>query len=354
MPLLTLIFAGWLLVMFLRGWFRGFWSMLAGLLALVAAYALAIALAPVLAPRFEAIGVPPAFSVAVAATAVWMLSTLVLTFTFKLLVGPLARREGWLGNLGGGLVGVAFGAVTGLFAVWGYSFVKTMLDENTAYVSETSPLEGVAAGFVSRLTEAGMSASGASEAMRDLAAAAMRQPGKLMNNARELAKTPALQELMQDPEAQALMRAGDSEALQETEAFKKLMGTPEAESLLSTLVEKSQSTDEFMEDKLAAISIKVQEMRDNPEAIALAQDPEVIALVEQENPWKILSHPKIQKLWKILSENKPTLNINAREENAEPARSEDATYRWVDDDGTVHYSDQRAIPASKRESAEEI
>ena len=355
MPLTTLFFVGWLAFMALRGWFRGFWPMLGGLLGLITAYVLALWLAPSTAPSLEALGVPPGFSLGVAASLIWLVTAFLFSLIFKLLSSPLVRRQGLLGNIGGAAIGMAFGAVTGLFAVWGLGLIKDIAIERTgsSYSQPPSVLDGLAANFVSRATEAGMSLAGASDALKDLTGAVMRQPAKLMNSARDLAQTPALQALLADPEAQKLMRAQDSEGLQKTAAFKELLKTPEAESRLATLSDDGEQNAQYMQEKLADISIKVQQVRDDPEVAALAQDPEVVQLMEEQNAWKLLSHPKIQKLWALLSREK--LDVPSGEEATTAEQASDARiYQWYDDEGELHYSDHSAIPLNKRDSAVEM
>jgi uncharacterized membrane protein required for colicin V production len=366
MSLVTLLFFSWLAFMVFRGWFRGFWALLGSFLSLVVAYALAIMLAPSLAPTIESWGIPSRASLPVAATVIWMVSGLLFSVFYKLSTLSLKRREGSWGRFGGAALGLMFGTLSGLIAVWGFGFVRDLAastmenaygrgNPTAAAFSQRSKVEDVAANFVSTTTRMGMSAAGASKVSQDLAGAIMRAPGEMLQSAKALAHHPALQNLMQDTDAVAAMRARDPEGLQQTAAFKELMAAPEAQSLLSRLTgETSDSAAgaDILQDKLADMSIRVQSVRDNPEAIAMAQDPEVMAVVEEANPWKMLSHPKIQRLLAFLSDDSAVTETGT--EAKAIGTTDTAVYRWTDDAGRVHYTDYQHVPFNKRESAQKI
>lgn len=350
MSLITLLFISWHLFMGARGWFRGFWAMLGSLISWLLAYVVALWFAPDLAPQMRDWGIPGGYSTAAAGAALWVVSMLIFSISFKFLLHFIATGGSRLERFSGAGLGLITASFSGLVVIWAIGVIRDTANQpgTTASVfSIPAGLERSADHLVSAITRVGMDVAGASREASDIAVAAVREPGRLVRSAKALAETPALQNLMADPEAREMMRSGDIENLQNTTSFKAMLESPAANELVRTLSADGSEGDAFVQDKLARMAVKVQHMRDNPEATELAQDPEVVALVQDEKPWKVLSHPKVQRLMALLS-------TDGEYEAAGGAGESTAIYRWRSDDGTVNFTDRDRVPEEKLETAEKI
>lgn len=286
---------------------------------------------------------------------------------------PQAKKT-FLQSLLGAVVGAGLAACSALLIIWGLGFLQqgmelkslratTAMDQNISELAE----QAVAA-VGSSVVEAAVEEDSAHRLTKVL----LQDPAENLARAQRISKSQALQDLMQDGGAQSVIATGDIQGLADNPVFQTLLQDPDLQALYADAGLSEQEPKIFrIEAAEAAMQVfqKVEQLRSNSEAQALLADPDFRKKIEAGNMAALLLDEKFDRFIGLVNNSAETEASNSENQtepytgvqlkNLDKAKAEligklkqDAeaekpkprpatqVYRWTDDSGRVHYSDE--------------
>lgn len=393
-----------------KGYRKGLLNTILGIVGLAVAYVVSFAYGSALVQYIANTGVNPALSL-LGYPALFFGVTTVFSLIPHFIPDNYAERLGLKKQ--GAALGAVIGIVVGLVAVWGLGFVTSVSATRSIDSVSTSSVADIIAQekglregetinlpkapygkrasrqkdvialaadkLVSKTVEVSVAAVSNSESdlQAKTMAAVMKNPAAVLGGAQQVMQSPELKNFWSSPEAQYMMATNDLEALTQNQDFQQLMAKPGFNSMAEAFAEElspeqqAQGVDKFVASQMTYTWQRMQTIQNSPEVQALATDPEIQALVAEGNPMKLLTHPKIQSLVKLVTQaphnpesidytqfvqqpfDAPREAVNAQQQQRKPARKV-PIYKWVDDSGQIIYSEGDQVPIDKLEEAEII
>ncbi len=397
MKITTLVFFALLIFFIWRGYQKGFIGSITRILSWVVAYPAALIFTPMTAnllmQHTALTGVIVYF---VAGAGIFLLVSfvvsLLLTGIGKLIPDNKITNTG--SKIGGAGVGVLVGALTGLLAVYllglllpaGLPATQSALHTktpaeaiNTNTVANSSPGTAVPAlrdlqqandSFIEASAKKLMGTAAATlvdlavedKTTSQVAKAFVQDPQAMLGHVQQMSHSGQMQSLLADENVQSLLTTGDTQALTRNPEFKALIENPSMQALMAQSDVSSDAGTQAAAEKMVYAWNRVQMLKHDPRVIAIVTDPEFQQQLNATNKLPLMMNPKLNQLTQIIF-SQETIAANGMsgyevvdQTQYQPADSkgEDNTdtptriYRWTDENGQVHFSDQPAAPAEKQ------
>jgi uncharacterized membrane protein required for colicin V production len=220
----------------------------------------------------------------------------------------IARRRGAETERGAGdrILGAAFGATRGALLALLIGWLGLLGDalRSEGMLTALPPLEGsVGAHWSGLVAESGATAAlGHDPGARAVAALAAR-PRETLTSLRSVIEHPRVIALQRDGDFWLAVEAGDVEAALSRPSARALTSDAALRRELASLglVERAAAEhpiafERALGDALGEVSVRLAELRNDPEVRALLEDPEVLGLVERGDALGLLAHPRFQSV----------------------------------------------------------
>ncbi|WP_339067269.1 CvpA family protein [Teredinibacter turnerae] len=361
MPIITVIFVLWLGYSLWRGYQKGFWLTTVDLLAFVCAYIACVIWGANVNDMLGFNGLAMLLGYGL----VYLLGVLCIGVLPGWLLRRVIKREHRMARSGAAL-GALTGVVSGLAGVWVYQLLLAamqlgggvsapLLADSAAADRLLQNAAGNLMGSVSRAATASVETDPLTKA---IAVQLAEKPAETLADVRALGRSAELEALLQSSRAQAAVEAADSDALAETKEFKAFVGHPAFAAtraqMLTDLPETApggtMADGEQADSKLAAsvaqLWRKADHLRHDPEVLDLMTDPEIRQMLDEKKLTELLMHPKgrllVARVMQAPAATEPTDRSEAAadQEVLKKAPLQEApSYRWVDENGMTHFSD---------------
>jgi hypothetical protein len=186
----------------------------------------------------------------------------------------------------------------------------------------------------------------------ELTAQVLQTPDVTVRRIQSLANSRAFQSFFLNEANQAVLNSGRIELMVNNREFAQLVKQPDFVALLSPLLEQSS---ELPEAEQYAIKIKniwsrAQFVKYDTQAQTIINDPEIKQMLSQSNYVELLNSNKLITLFERLTsedakrfslghyKQQPTTRL---EKTTVKSIKQQKLYKWVDEKGRVHYSDQK-------------
>ncbi len=297
----------------LRGYFKGFFSILVWGLELIAGYlALVFWFSPVVQWLEQSLGLRGFI--------VYLLAGLTLFFGVGALVGLLLKslQKILTGNqapsagsrLGGLAAGGVLGAIGGLIIIYGLSLYHEFREYRTDAAAQQQAAPAPAGDALdalpplergSRLMVAGATRQLTRLVSPDaapLTGALMESPVAMTRNVQSLAANQDVRSLFQDQEFQAILSRGDTEAALRDPRFRELLNLPEVRYVLQragTGLDR-QSSDQQVAEWVVNAWQGVDEIRNDEGVQAIVNDPRFQQKLQSGDRLSLMTDPQMKTL----------------------------------------------------------
>lgn len=248
--------------------------------------------------------------------------------------------------ISGALLGAIVGVLLGIFIVWFVSTTKTLIQSKRGITpSAPTPFEQninqITAGAISEITHAATKDADLSQATAVL----LTSPAENIERIQQISQRQLLPKLLRNYDAKIAMDDRDPGALMHNPAFQKLVNDRDFKALAIAMELPSdpQAMQKDVAIKMTKIWTQIHQVQYDPEFIAITQDPEFQQMMQSKNIYRMMNSSKVEELIKILA-NAPVPEITFVEKQPQqppPEKKPTEIYRWVDEKGRVHYSDQK-------------
>ena len=167
----------------------------------------------------------------------------------------------------------------------------------------------------------------------------------------KIAEKGLFQNLLADRNARLHLNALSPATLTRNLQFKKLASDPDFSQLTKQMnfSDDPKQLERQLAMQITEIWAKVRTVQDDPAFRSIIDDSEVQQLLKDRNLYQLSTHPKVEKLMNLIGAVKTpnivfdeNLPIEATAENQQEEKSNSRKiYRWVDENGKVHYSDKK-------------
>lgn len=386
-----------------RGFRRGLGASLSRILGLLAGYGVAIIFTPSLSAWLQAETELQGIAVfLLAGISLFLGGGLLVSLMFSLVARLFVKKQtlSTASSVGGGVVGILAGIVIGLTLVWGLDFLQTLQfaknAENTAFAEQKSQktttddskpasenpvvrdtrvadgrdkknaIEKAAAYVAGSAVTVAAQAMNISPEMSQASKALIQSPGQTVVQMQRLFKSEPLTTLLNERHSQTLLQQGNTRAVVQLPAFQRLIEHPDFSGLMQAAGLSVQS-EEQIAVQLSRLWRRAQQVKNNPQLQDIMSDPAFLEQLQSGNPFALLTNPKLQTLADIVytsgiqepvtqpgefsSESASDFMtgdttrsvpvIPDADRASTTAKPETKIYRWVDDQGRVHYSDKK-------------
>lgn len=358
----------WSLIVFLaviaffafRGYKKGLLKSLARILSVLAGYICAF-LYTGQAARIVEVNFPLQGIAAflVASLALFFGAGLLVSLLFWLLRKLLLKDESvsTVSALGGAAVGSATGVLLAIVIVWCVAFVRDtrpIAAAGLATTAKPSQIEKLANRVAGKAVASAMSLGSANPEVTRITAAVAEAPADMMQRAQRLARSDDMTAVLNDPRSQAALNSGDIEAVRQLPAFQRLVKDADlqalasASGLLDDAARKNQAFDAALASRVTDIWGRAQRAKNNKRVQEIIGDAEFQQKIRSGNPLDLLTNDKLLELADIIfadqtdaASSPGQASVGAQQHGNQPdkARSDKKLYRWVDENGGIHYSD---------------
>ena len=369
--IVTVAFVIWLIWFAWRGYRTGFWPSLFTLLGLAAAYAVSFVFGQAFSAWLQAQGLPLGNKAELLAYPLLFLGTAYSVRTLPLWIFPGLRASTLPRALGGGLLGLLSGTVSGLLMVWATDFLTATWrakKDDIPVVREPVLVQQIAAEFVARAAQTGVRLAGADDTDATVVAVAARDPALVTSYVKNLTQSEEFRELLNSPRAQQAMALNNAAALEDSEEFKRVEQLPAMQGLYSTLEQAGKDAEHsraFVAQQTTHIWRRMKYLQNDPRVKSILEDPEFRALMEQKDPARLVVDSRFRELAAIMLDGDEDMsNFDFTQFVGQVSESEPAVegepkpyvprpvYKWRDHEGRVRYSEFAEIPEHRRLDAE--
>lgn len=353
-----------------RGYRSGIFVIAARMISLAVAYLAAILFSADAAKLIqEYTSIEGMISYVIAGTIVFLVTSIILSLIFSTLIRHFTAKSKennkTASSVAGGLFGAVVGCFIGLMVVWFVSTIQEiLLVKKGQQIVQPSVLEQTA----KKLTGAAIggivsTATGDS----DLAAGAkqlLSNPAQNIQYFNRLTQSGTLRNFFQDSQVRTALDSQNPAALLNSQVYKNLTGNPDFVGLTKQLKLSgtSENKDKQLAIKVTNMWAQIKQVQNNPQYREIMQDPEIKHMLRSGNAYKLLSSAKIERLIQIISSSEvpkfDNQDAGYQESSYQEARypekasqqkgeqsnllvEKKSIYRWVDEDGKVHYSDKK-------------
>ena len=333
-----------------RGYRSGAAVIISRILSLALAYAAAFLFAEKLGDWIQTISpLKGLLSYFAAGMILFVGASIIFSSLFSLVTKTLFSSKDGVSSgsaIGGAILGGTLGCVVGIIAVWFFSTFYGLIQlKSNRPVNEPTAFEKVAqditGGAIEKIAEQGLGDSELSGGAVKL----LSDPSKNVKHYKQLAQSGELSRFFNSYAVRQALENRNPAALYSTSEFKRLTSNNDFSQLASmlSLSDDPDETNQKLAVQITKVWAQVQQLQTNPEYLAIIDDPFVRRNLESGNLFNLLNNEKISQLFKIMS-NTDVGNI---EFNSNGLTSDNLptapkkVYRWVDENGKVHYSDKK-------------
>lgn len=344
----------WLVVFLLLGLLKGFWKSLAAATSLILAYFASVYFASgvteFLMDKFSSLKMGRTVWWIIATTAIFIAVSLIARLIVLAVGRSLPVINRFFDRVAGGAISVGYGSLLGAVLLWGLAFLADSWnlrqeragEGGASRIDTSSPAVAWSRYIMSHWVNWNVKQSGGSDALAGMSAAIVESPAKVLADVQATVRSAEFKQLVQSEQVQQIVGRRDSEALQRSPEFQQLLQQPAMKELRNVIAPESSG---WSEEKIARETVdiwtRVEQLKTRPEVAGLLNDPEVQSFLQGGGKISPSLISKGQELLTLLSGD-----ISGAE-NLEVPR----LYQWHDDDGDLHVTDEKNIPADKRSSA---
>jgi len=382
--MMTVVFAGLLLLGLWRGYVLGIIHSLARLLSWIVAYPAAYFLTlPVSNLFFNYTPFQGLMVYFIAGALVFIGVSVMATLLFTACIPYLEAEEKTTSSkVSGGMLGGFVGGFVGLLVAYSLPFIslseeienaKSMptmsnevsrqLADNNVMTRTNTLVDTASKKMVSTVANFAMQKQDAEPNAVAITQAVVENPVDMLGHVAALTQEGTLNQFFLNTAVQGLLDKGDVEGLVYSAAFKELMKNQHVKKVLSTSGEKNtDKAERFLATKIVGAWQKKERIMQDPQALAILADAEVQQQLAATHILPLLMNPKVKQLvgmffekslsdYTLIKQAHSSVSNSADDVNtlsghsvrhAENSKDEapSTIYQWKDDSGVVHYSDQ--------------
>lgn len=371
MDISLIIFLIIIVVSAYRGYQSGILAIVFRIISLLGAYLVAIMFTVTFASWLQSVSpIRGIISYALAGMSLFAVSSVLFSFIFSLIRRAITNQEPSVDNLSsgdslssttnvppvsrvssvtGGIAGALVGVFIAVIAIWFFGTMQTILQAKKGL----SPVEK--SPFQQKVKQLAASAikglAGNATKQQDLVkggALLLADPAQNIQRFQRLSQSSNLQDLLLSNAGRRALETKNPQTLMALPAFQSLVNNPDLIAVTKELALPDEPSEMRKQVAIKIITLwtQVKQVQNNPEFIAILNDPEIKQIQQSGNIYQLLNSAKIEALLKIISSVEVSgISFN---ENNFSTNKPTSIYRWVDEKGVVHYSDEKRIDKNEQ------
>lgn len=201
-----------------------------------------------------------------------------------------------VGSFSGGLFGLCIGAFIGILLIWCISLGRGFFGQTPHTQTQIDMISQHLAGKVISLT---LERFDPPQALKEASSAFLQSPEDTVTRIRRISQRKHLQSLIGNNANHAILDSGDLDKLQQLTAFKKLVADDDMQHLLNITGQPDQHNERLARG-ISDMWMRFQDLKQNPEFIALVNDPQFQQELKSANPIALVSSPKLKRFTELM------------------------------------------------------
>lgn len=374
MTISWIVFLVFIAIFAYRGYRHGIWAASARIISLILAYVVALLFTLQLAPIIEDNTIIQGVAALVSAGMLLFFTTSFLLSLLFFLLGKMmgAEKPSPLSARLGAAMGAVIGSVIGLAAVFFISYLIEVLPKNRLPNSvqnhQTNGIERLARFAASKLVTWVSDFGELDSSTAKISAALVREPGVMVKHIQNLQQNRDVKALFSDESNRATLQTGNLESIQSLPAFKNLVNNPDVQSLMTVSgLDDEGNGEAALAEQMSTVWQRAELLKNDQRIQEILRDPEFQQQLKSGNPMVLLNNAEFMEIASKLlvgsegAENgfantqgnqssstaSPDTVPNLNPKPKPKPKEEPTIYRWVDDDGNIHYSDSPSRPPTQ-------
>ncbi len=218
-----------------------------------------------------------------------------------------------VGSFSGGLFGLCIGAFIGILLIWCVGLGRGFIQQAPHSHTQIDMISQRLAGKVISLT---LERFDPPQALKEASSAFLQSPEDTVTRIRRISQRKHLQALIGNKANHAILDSGDLERLQQLASFQKLVTDEDMQHLLNITGQPHQHNERLARG-LSDMWMRFQDLKQDPEFIALVNNPQFQQELKSANPIALVSSPELKRFTELM------LNANTTERDESEANTDD-------------------------------
>lgn len=338
------------LVFALSGYRAGVFVVISRLISLPAAYVITLFFTKDAAQWVQAnTSVEGLMSYIVGGTLLFIITSASITLIFSMLKKLFIQDEekSFISAIIGAIVNAGVGVVFGVLIIWMAGILQTV------YLNKNDNKNREISGFSAKVQDVTKIAiSSLSNKLEDkniiseTTATLLANPAENIERVSQISKSGTVNKLFTSRDSITALESLNPSALRQSKSFQNFVND---KNFIELVKEMNFSSDVNEMQKEVAVQVtslwaKIEKVKNDPNFIELIKDPEIKNMIESKNFYQMMNSTKIENLIDIITsvEIEPIeyAEENIQSEKEEPIKPKEVKiYRWIDEKGKVHFSD---------------
>lgn len=241
----------------------------------------------------------------------------------------------------GAALGGILGALSGVFIGWVYSSASQLFLTPKDEPAQVTRFQQTSNKIVNKFIQVAASNIGDDNGLTEGTSILLSNPGENIKRIKRIQNSGVLRNFFQSASVAQALSTKNAKLVMQTNEFQQLVSNSDFIALTQQIASLSETKDfrKATAIKITSLWNQVEQVKQNSEFQDLLYSAEVQSMSRSYNAFAMLNSDKIARLLELIA-NSPVPDIRFEDLTAEDERQKTVLFRWVDENGKVHYSDK--------------
>jgi hypothetical protein len=247
----------------------------------------------------------------------------------------------------GAILGGILGAFSGVFIGWLYTAGSQIFMQQRGDVKELTTFQQASQTIVNKLAEVAATNLAGDSTLVEGSGVLLTNPAENMRRLKNVQKSGVLARFFNSGSVQQALSSRNAKRVLDTDEFKRLFANNDFNALAKQFskFDSNQALEKATAIKITELWNQIDQVRYSSEFQDLLHSAEVQSMSRSYNLFSMLNSDKVERLLELIA-NAPKPDIkfdhySSQLDSSVPIQKKTEVYRWVDENGKVHYSDKK-------------
>lgn len=266
------------------------------------------------------------------------------------LTAPTSKRTNTIGTndkIIGAVLGGLLGAFSGVFVGWLYTAGSQIFMQQQGNVKELTTFQQTSRTIVNKLAEVAATNLAGDSSFAEGSGVILANPAENMRRLKSVRNSGVLARFFNSATVQQALSSRNAKRVFDTAEFKGLFANRDFNALAKQFskVDSTQALEKETAIKITELWNQIDQVKHSSEFQDLLYSAEVQSMSRSLNLFSMLNSDKVERLLEMIAEA-PKLDIkfdhySSQLDDNVPLQKKTEVYRWIDENGKVHYSDKK-------------
>jgi len=246
------------------------------------------------------------------------------------------------GAIIGAVLGGVLGALSGVFIGWVYSSASQLFLQQQGETIQATSFQQTTNKIVKKVFQVAASNLGDRGGFAEGTSVLLSNPGETITRVKRIQNSGVLGSFFGSSNVAQALSTKNAKLVMQTSEFQQLVSNSDFIAITKQIASSTDAKDfkQATAIKITELWNQVEQVKQSHEFQDLLYSAEVQGMLRSNNTFAMLNSDKIARLLEMIA-NAPVPDIRFEDLSVEDEKQETAVFRWVDENGKVHYSDKK-------------